>query len=91
MNELEEAGWSKTPDKPKEELTNKVFNFFTPDLFFLCHLNHFEGHQEDFQSGGQRPQWRGFKIRKLDWLLLIFFDKQILKGSEITSLRCRLL
>ena len=68
MNELEEAGWSKTPDKPKDELTNKVFNFFTPDLF-LRHLNHFQGHQEDFQSGGQRPQWRGFKICKLDWLL----------------------
>ena len=34
MNELEEAGWSKTPDKPKEELTNKVFKFLTPDFSF---------------------------------------------------------
>ena len=24
MAELEEAGWSKTQEKPKEELTNKV-------------------------------------------------------------------
>ena len=86
MNELEEAGWSKTPDKPKDELTNKVFNFFYTRFVFLRHLNHFQGHQEDFQSGGQRPQWRGFKICKLDWLLLIFFDKQIFKCSEITSL-----
>ena len=85
MNELEEAGWSKTPDKPKDELTNKVFNFLH-HIFFLRHLNHFQGHQEDFQFGGQRPQWRGFKICKLDWLLLIFLDKQIFKGSEITSL-----
>ena len=34
MNELEEAGWSKTPDKPKDELTNKVFNFFYTRFVF---------------------------------------------------------
>ena len=36
MTELEEAGWSKTPDKPKDELTNKVFLKVTNSVVLFC-------------------------------------------------------
>ena len=83
-------GGVKLLTSPKMSWPTRFSNFWH-QIGLSRHLNHFQGHQEDFQSGGQRPQWRGFKICKLDWLLLIFFEKQIFNDSEITSLWCRLL